>query len=502
METPPARKARPVPRQRSAVFPEEEEESEDDDDEDFAPDEEEEEEELVKSPVRKAGGGKSGPLKKQQQNKTRPGNWNYNVNDKRKKAPARKRNMRIVDKVQEDGEQMKNKRARICRQRRRKSRVIHSDSSDSDSSDVDFKIDEEELGDLQAEGPLDWERRPLSSGVHGQKKGKGKELDDLAQICGICLSEEKKEAIRGLLDCCSHFFCFACIMEWSKVESRCPVCKRRFKTVSKSVRSDAGFSLRTTVVKIPKRDQVYQPSEEEIRGFLDPYANVVCVECQQGGDDNLMLLCDLCDSPAHTYCVGLGREVPEGNWYCNGCRSTDPAPSNYRAQASFVDHGSSGEPCWGNTSVSAPQEPPQQLAALTCQIPSEGAAYWSSDGRPSPGMDPGTPSRASGIMASTLLGRRSIHQRIRFMLFNDRSRRTPEGLARNPVNQPSCTEDDAFGSEMEQHGNAICASGHMNGRDGSSSRSLLGSRGNVNLWPYSEGGSLGALESAKDHVQS
>ena len=73
--------------------------------------------------------------------------------------------------------------------------------------------------------------------------------------------------------------------------------------------------------------QVYQPSEEEIRGFLDPYANVVCVECQQGGDDNLMLLCDLCDSPSHTYCVGLGREVPEGNWYCNGCRSINQTPS-------------------------------------------------------------------------------------------------------------------------------------------------------------------------------
>lgn len=33
-----------------------------------------------------------------------------------------------------------------------------------------------------------------------------------------------------------------------------------------------------------------------------------------------MLLCDVCDSSAHTFCVGLGREVPEGNWYCEGCR--------------------------------------------------------------------------------------------------------------------------------------------------------------------------------------
>lgn len=68
-----------------------------------------------------------------------------------------------------------------------------------------------------------------------------------------------------------------------------------------------------------------------MRSYLDPYENVICIECHEGGDDNLMLLCDLCDSPAHTYCVGLGREVPEGNWYCDDCRtialgSSSPQP--------------------------------------------------------------------------------------------------------------------------------------------------------------------------------
>lgn len=70
-----------------------------------------------------------------------------------------------------------------------------------------------------------------------------------------------------------------------------------------------------------------------MRSYLDPYENVICIECHEGGDDNLMLLCDLCDSPAHTYCVGLGREVPEGNWYCADCRtialgSSSPQPSS------------------------------------------------------------------------------------------------------------------------------------------------------------------------------
>ncbi|KAK4804236.1 hypothetical protein SAY86_004053 [Trapa natans] len=170
-------------------------------------------------------------------------------------------------------------------------------------------------------------------------KGKQKVEELIKQVCGICLSEEDKRRIRGTLDCCSHYFCFSCIMEWSKVESRCPLCKQRFKTISKPARSAAGVDLRDVVIHVPERDQVYQPSEEEIRGYLDPYENVICTECHQGGDDGLMLLCDLCDSPAHTYCVGLGREVPEGNWYCEGCRpgalgssSSDPQDPTLSSQ--------------------------------------------------------------------------------------------------------------------------------------------------------------------------
>ena len=69
--------------------------------------------------------------------------------------------------------------------------------------------------------------------------------------------------------------------------------------------------------------QVYQPSKEELRSYQDPYENV-CFECHKSGDDELMLLCDLYDSSAHTYCVRLEREVLEGNWCCGGCRPVVP----------------------------------------------------------------------------------------------------------------------------------------------------------------------------------
>ncbi|KZV52873.1 hypothetical protein F511_15022 [Dorcoceras hygrometricum] len=175
------------------------------------------------------------------------------------------------------------------------------------------------------------------------EKGKEK-LEDMTievgkQVCGICLSEEGKRTVRGILNCCSHYFCLSCIMEWSKVESRCPLCKQRFATITRNARIDGILDLRDVSIPVPEQDQVYQPSEEELRSYLDPYENVLCTECQQGGDDALMLLCDLCDSPAHTYCVGLGYEVPEGNWYCDVCNPTILVSSNPKAVNSTSDHG-------------------------------------------------------------------------------------------------------------------------------------------------------------------
>ena len=76
---------------------------------------------------------------------------------------------------------------------------------------------------------------------------------EIARVCGICLTEETSAFVeRGKLDCCDHFFCFGCIMEWAKVESRCPMCKQRFVTIVKP-----GIARkRKRTVRIPTRNQV------------------------------------------------------------------------------------------------------------------------------------------------------------------------------------------------------------------------------------------------------
>ncbi|XP_074278067.1 uncharacterized protein LOC141601665 isoform X2 [Silene latifolia] len=52
---------------------------------------------------------------------------------------------------------------------------------------------------------------------------------------------------------------------------------------------------------------------------VDPYGQVKCSVCKGSKDECLLLLCDLCDSASHTYCVGLGATVPEDDWYCHDC---------------------------------------------------------------------------------------------------------------------------------------------------------------------------------------
>ena len=131
-----------------------------------------------------------------------------------------------------------------------------------------------------------------------------------------------------------------------------------------------------------------------------------------------MLLCDLCDSPAHTYCVGLGREVPEGNWYCEGCRPSavgftppqdqDLTPA-HRANNTALNNPSSFENMTeidlNMTIPETPMTPVNQLLVSPRQPSGEG-------------FQPAAP--VSSIGASTLSRRRSRAHRLQYLLSSNR----------------------------------------------------------------------------------
>ncbi|KAK8542390.1 hypothetical protein V6N12_014987 [Hibiscus sabdariffa] len=345
-------------------------------DEEFTPndeedclDEDEEEEFTVKkkkynTKVSKRGLRKKNPSKHRTKRKKSAVSKKPLRNQGRKKRPLKRKRMAEEDDNDDcgfiDNTRAPRKKSRINAGWRKKAYVVTSDSDfvSSGSSDYEYTISEEKTEVVkeasQFFGSSKTSLRSSSSskraqdfeeighpkkppGIKGKEKAEETKAKVIKSVCGICLTEENKRRLRGTLSCCSHYFCFTCIMEWSKVESRCPLCKQRFETINKPARSAAGVDSKEVVIQVPKRDQVYQPSEEELRSYLDPYENVICSECHQGGDDELMLLCDICDSSAHTYCVGLSREVPEGNWYCDGCRPVAIGSSSSQVQDCFPD---------------------------------------------------------------------------------------------------------------------------------------------------------------------
>ncbi|KAM0917763.1 hypothetical protein ACQ4PT_009208 [Festuca glaucescens] len=159
-------------------------------------------------------------------------------------------------------------------------------------------------------------------------KGKAR-MDDEAEAepkaaegvpCGICLTDSRR-AIRGELDCCAHHFCFVCIMAWARVESRCPYCKARFRTIRRP--PVPGRLPSERIVTVAQRIQVWHPlgNESSVVG-ADPSANSTCSVCSCTNDEDLLLLCELCDVAAHTYCAGLGTTVPEDDWFCKDCATS------------------------------------------------------------------------------------------------------------------------------------------------------------------------------------
>jgi hypothetical protein len=95
-------------------------------------------------------------------------------------------------------------------------------------------------------------------------KGKAKmdgeaEVEGAGKMCGICYVDGGR-AIRGEIDCCAHYFCFVCIMAWGRVESRCPLCKARFRTIRRP--PVPGRFPDERIVSVPERNQALKHSRK------------------------------------------------------------------------------------------------------------------------------------------------------------------------------------------------------------------------------------------------
>jgi hypothetical protein len=63
--------------------------------------------------------------------------------------------------------------------------------------------------------------------------------------------------------------------------------------------------------------------EDATSGMINnPWDQIECEKCRSTTDEERMVLCDMCDSGYHIYCLEPKlKAIPEGEWICKVCLS-------------------------------------------------------------------------------------------------------------------------------------------------------------------------------------
>ncbi|KAN0072858.1 hypothetical protein V8E54_008972 [Elaphomyces granulatus] len=127
--------------------------------------------------------------------------------------------------------------------------------------------------------------------------------------------DENAGQIAHLLPC-GHNLHHNCLKPWVERANSCPICRQNFNMVELSD-SPGGPVLSAYAVQDKVQVADIDPSMiiEEID---EDSESQPCPICGDNDNEEVLLLCDGCDVPSHTYCIGLD-EVPSGYWYCDQC---------------------------------------------------------------------------------------------------------------------------------------------------------------------------------------
>ncbi|KAK1577836.1 hypothetical protein Q3G72_025287 [Acer saccharum] len=158
--------------------------------------------------------------------------------------------------------------------------------------------------------------------------------------CGICMDVIIE---RGVLDCCQHWFCFACIDNWSTITNLCPLCQGEFQLITCVPVYDTTGSNNIDEDSISRDDDWCIEGKSNSLSFPSYYIDENAVICLDGdgckirsgsttieADSNLdtSIACDSCDLWYHAFCVGFNPEGTfEDSWLCPRCVVEGPQDS-------------------------------------------------------------------------------------------------------------------------------------------------------------------------------
>ncbi|KND03475.1 uncharacterized protein SPPG_00958 [Spizellomyces punctatus DAOM BR117] len=145
------------------------------------------------------------------------------------------------------------------------------------------------------------------------------EIDDCA-ICLLPLVPDDDGLLDelGQLDCPTsvHTYHLECLMRWSDVTNTCPKDRSLFRRIRVVERIQGG--AKNTIRVVDVEDKVQGVATHLQESVPDDNDVCECMICGHTDREDVMLLCDLCDSGWHMDCLGI-TEFPEGDWYCPHC---------------------------------------------------------------------------------------------------------------------------------------------------------------------------------------
>ncbi len=149
---------------------------------------------------------------------------------------------------------------------------------------------------------------------------------------------------------CSHVLHDSCLREWSEKANSCPICRQTFNVVNVydklggklspiplppfvweqrprwctlETRIANSWIFTGTLVDTRVVQDKKQVAEFDIQAWADENiveeeVQIPCPVCNLADHEEVLLLCDGCDTPYHTHCIGLD-DVPLGSWFCMEC---------------------------------------------------------------------------------------------------------------------------------------------------------------------------------------
>ncbi|KAJ3187280.1 hypothetical protein HDU85_006566 [Gaertneriomyces sp. JEL0708] len=132
----------------------------------------------------------------------------------------------------------------------------------------------------------------------------------LVAICLVSLTQSGEEL--GRLECL-HIFHLECVTRWCEVTNSCPLDRSEIHHVN------VMETLEGNIIRVVAVDENRQRVSESYLATHEEPEFGECLVCGLSCDEDLLLICDQCETYWHTYCLGL-TSIPDGEWFCPHCR--------------------------------------------------------------------------------------------------------------------------------------------------------------------------------------